>query len=188
LQVLAALANVKQPIRGDAVTILRRLFALRLFSSSEVRNLLRALFEISGSLQSVNTSKQVKNFDDKKQSVYAAIEELLEIVVEQRASIELGEIEPKEWTLSAILSKVLWPTRDIQMELGRFLSLLGRQGEDECRERIEALAFEAGLIRRDSGALKKQNDGPERRPKAQSKSTGTVFSKLSLLMRDGDSD
>jgi hypothetical protein len=188
LQIIAALANVKQPIRHDAVVLLRRFVPFGLLSASEIRSTLRSLFEVSGSLQSVNTSRTVKNVDEQRQSVYAAVEELLESLCKQRESIEAGSIESNEWNITSIISKVLWPVRDIDLELRRFLNLLSRQGENILREKIEALAFEAGLLTREPAANAKPQNESDRKSRAHSKSSGTVFSKLSLLMRDEDSD
>ena len=185
-QMLAAMGNVKHHIRSDAVAFLRRCLPLRLFTSIEVRNMLRSLFEISGSMQSINTSKSVKNVEEQRLAVFSAVEDLLETLAEQRQSVEEGLIESTEWTLSAIFARVLWPPRDIDVELRRFLGALARQGDTETKDRMEKLALESGIICRNKIDTRIQPD--ERRKKATGRTSGTAFSRLSQLMKGDDSD
>ena len=184
----SALANVTSTIRNDAVGFIKRCAPLGVFSSSDTQGYLKALFEISTTLQSFNSSRSSRSTDEQRQQVFSTVEALLETLAEQKKEIESGSIDPSHWTMSFIFQKVLWPPAGLTVELSRFLNFLHRQGESVIRDRVEELAVEAGLMKKAEPAVQpntSKQTGIKRKPTGRQ--SGTVFSKLSLLIRD-DSD
>ena len=188
VQIRAALAHVKAPIRLDAVGFLKKSCSLNLFTVTEIQELLRSLIEVTSTLTVTQSHKSRKGSDDAKHIVLSTIEALLNLVVNKKQETEAGYVDSNEWTLSAILTRSFTPTFSIANDIRKLLNYLLRQGEDVARERIEGLAIESGII---EPVLRKPEPVDSRTnstSKPKRKPAGSVFSKLSALMRDSDSD
>ena len=185
IHIRAALANVKPGIRFDGVQFLHRVVPFGIFSTGEVVELVKSLVELNSAIlpsQSARGSSKGPTQDVRK-LIWKSVEGLLEHVVSGREEVEQGYMNPNEWTIGAIVSRTFAQNVSISGDIRKLLTSLTRQGEDATRERIEELALSCEFLDRPK-ISEHQEEQARRKKKA---SSGSVFSKLSMLTRD-DSD
>lgn len=185
MHIRAALANVKPGIRFDGVQFLHRVIPSNIFSTEEVAELIKSLVELNSAIlpSQSNRGSQKSGSQDVRKLIWKSVEGLLEHVAARRSDVEQGFMNPTEWTVSAVLSRVFSPHASVSADLRKLLVALTRQGEDAMRDRIEELSIECDFFDKSTPNRPQEEIIKSRKRGA----TGSVFSKLSLLTRE-DSD
>ena len=187
IQIRAGLSSVNAAIRLDSVMLVKRLLPLKIFTPTEIQELLRSLIEIHSTILSMAQSKSKKNQEEARMLVLSAIESLLQLLHWKEKEIEDGLIDPNQWTIASVLVRVFSPSSQASTEVKRLIHLLDRQGDDVYKQRIETLAVQCGLTCISGAKRSDVGSSLVIHKKLGKKPVGSVFSKFSLLTRD-DSD
>lgn len=189
IQIRAALADVSAPIRLDTIEFLKTVVDLAIFDSSEVTALIKSLVEVNSTLlitQTMRASKKGQPLDI-RYAVYECSEALLGQIALRRQKIEEGFIDPSQWTISALLQRTFSPPSTLDQDVRKLIQSLELQGEDVAKKRIEKMSIDAGIFEKPS--VVQAAAAADTKPAKKEYSSGSAFSKLSLLMRDNsDSD
>lgn len=119
--------------------------------------------------------------------MYECSEALLGQIALRRQKIEEGFIDPSQWTISALLQRTFSPPSTLDQDVRKLIQSLELQGEDVAKKRIEKMSIDAGIFEKPS--VVQAAAAADTKPAKKKYSSGSAFSKLSLLMRDNnDSD